>query len=902
MNAVVLLLVGSVLCVLSGCSRSGPSGEKSQNSQAPKLNTTISLQDSDTRAAKLSTAISLQEDGARRLANRDSRGAITCFQEAYQIRSNLLGRFQRDTYFSLEGFVTASIQELKHQELGPTLIELLTIGTNVLSKTEDRETLIKLLGNVSAQFDRLGMTAESTSARYQMLRLVGVGDGKAHNFANSFPEIEKAVAEAEKRAGPQLEALRNRIENLSKGVKPLGDDFHANAMHQFYATLESLAETLKSKNGVTDKDLAEIAKFAKTPEFALLQLRTNQNSRDVLSGRSLSRSRVSQENLVHEAIADLAKMDSNAFRILGEQVEGRKPMELPEKWATEEWERENSRFETGDSFTKVMGQKQSQSPFSMLPPEVAKNEETMAFLVMNVKGLLLDREFRLQKALAGSSLIEIRDLRKKISLAFEGSLDGRERLTESSPGNKNGGMPVAEMLMSDAASKEEQRLRTKGMALPQARRRPIIGKNEVQAHLPTNAVVIDFLRFGVDDGKATRIEEHYGALVLTARGKSKWISLGPAVQIDGLIHRYLEEMCDPAVPMSDTDFNQALHGLYDVVWSKFEDFIPEDTKRVYLAPDGALNLLPFATLLKNNHFLCEKVILCSIIGARDLINDHLPMDKSRGVDIWSNPDFGISPAILARQGNKGAATGSERAFLRKNFAPLEGTIQEASALENVARAFNLPKIQIHDGSHASESELAKVDRPFILHLATHGFYLRPSGNTASSAVRAMHGQEELDVAASLYRSGIALAGANTSIGVWDTILLPRSREDGILTSTEAAGLNLRGTWLVTLSACDTGSGGRVDGESLLCLQSGFLQSGAENVLCSLWRVNDVYTAQFMKLFYEKALATGDAPLALQMAQRDELWRRPRHSLRDRVKLVGPLTIAVRGHPFPDRSP
>jgi CHAT domain-containing protein len=46
----------------------------------------------------------------------------------------------------------------------------------------------------------------------------------------------------------------------------------------------------------------------------------------------------------------------------------------------------------------------------------------------------------------------------------------------------------------------------------------------------------------------------------------------------------------------------------------------------------------------------------------------------------------------------------------------------------------------------------------------------------------------------LLRSGLALAGAN---------LHKSGDDDGILTALEASGLNLWGTKLVTLSACDT---------------------------------------------------------------------------------------------------
>ena len=83
----------------------------------------------------------------------------------------------------------------------------------------------------------------------------------------------------------------------------------------------------------------------------------------------------------------------------------------------------------------------------------------------------------------------------------------------------------------------------------------------------------------------------------------------------------------------------------------------------------------------------------------------------------------------------------------------------------------------------------------------------------------------------LLRSGIALAGAN----------LPRQREAGILTALEASTLNLWGTQLVTLSACDTGVGAIRNGEGVYGLRRAFFLAGAETLVMSLWPVSDYVT-------------------------------------------------------------
>src|SRR4029079_7751533 len=91
-------------------------------------------------------------------------------------------------------------------------------------------------------------------------------------------------------------------------------------------------------------------------------------------------------------------------------------------------------------------------------------------------------------------------------------------------------------------------------------------------------------------------------------------------------------------------------------------------------------------------------------------------------------------------------------------------------------------------------------------------------------------------------SGIVLAGANRP---------PEAgKDDGILTALEVAELDLRGTELVVLSACETGLGRVVGGEGLLGLQRAFQVAGARSVIASLWAVDDQATRNLMERFYQ----------------------------------------------------
>ena len=93
----------------------------------------------------------------------------------------------------------------------------------------------------------------------------------------------------------------------------------------------------------------------------------------------------------------------------------------------------------------------------------------------------------------------------------------------------------------------------------------------------------------------------------------------------------------------------------------------------------------------------------------------------------------------------------------------------------------------------------------------------------------------------LLRSGLALAGAN---------LRKTGDDNGILTALEASGLNLWGTKLVTLSACDTGLGEVRTGEGVYGMRRSLMLAGAESLVMSLWAVSDYVTRQMMTTYYK----------------------------------------------------
>jgi CHAT domain-containing protein len=172
------------------------------------------------------------------------------------------------------------------------------------------------------------------------------------------------------------------------------------------------------------------------------------------------------------------------------------------------------------------------------------------------------------------------------------------------------------------------------------------------------------------------------------------------------------------------------------------------------------------------------------------------------------------------------------------FAPLVSTAREGRAIKAL-----FPEATFLSGASATKAALMAVDAPRFLHIATHGFFL---GSPAAFENP-------------LLRSGLALSGANVAAA---------RRGPGILTALEASNLNLWGTKLVTLSACDTGVGEVRSGEGVYGLRRAFFLAGAETLVMSLWPVTDSVTREMMTAYYgglRRGLGRGDALRQAQLA-------------------------------------
>mgnify|MGYP001800745326 CR=1 FL=1 len=299
-----------------------------------------------------------------------------------------------------------------------------------------------------------------------------------------------------------------------------------------------------------------------------------------------------------------------------------------------------------------------------------------------------------------------------------------------------------------------------------------------------------------------------------------------------------------------------------------------NNRHLLLSPDSQLNLIPFAALVsENNRHLIEDYQLTYITSGRDLLRLQLDNPSQQSPVILANPDYenpGSTELIQIAQAppdNK-RQRGNERStdITNLTFGPLPGTAEEANAVAPL-----LKNAHVLTQANATENVLKQLQGPSILHIATHGFFLEdidfsaPSDNRGLRAgIEIIANENDIPTQPStsntenpLLRSGLALAGFNQRNS---------GTEDGALTALEASSLNLYGTKLVVLSACDTGVGVTSTGQGVYGLRRAFVTAGAESQLMSLWQVSDYGTSALMELYYQNLKAGQGRSEALHNAQ------------------------------------
>ena len=377
-----------------------------------------------------------------------------------------------------------------------------------------------------------------------------------------------------------------------------------------------------------------------------------------------------------------------------------------------------------------------------------------------------------------------------------------------------------------------------------------ISSKDISQSLPPQSVLLEFVVYTPwrpePDSKSHRItsqEPRYAVYGLTRSGKIRWWDLGEKQALERIISDFQSGLSNPSHTYVKTKSKE----LFRKVMSPMQNFL-QGIDTIFIAPDGALNLIPFGALIDSSgHYLAQSYRAINYLSSgRELIrNNHTA--KVNEIVIVADPDYG-----QLKSGLPNACTSKDRRStlpISQGFERLCGTRLEADAISNI-----FPRAQVISDRNATETSIKSLQSPGILHLATHGFYLADL-LPAASANRSPSPLSSIDE--TLLRSGLIFAGANQR---------DSGNDDGVLTALEAIGLNLTNSRLVVLSACESGLGEVALGEGVFGLRRALTMAGAETQVMSLWKVSDSVTANIMARYYEllvSGLGRGEALLQVQ---------------------------------------
>lgn len=407
---------------------------------------------------------------------------------------------------------------------------------------------------------------------------------------------------------------------------------------------------------------------------------------------------------------------------------------------------------------------------------------------------------------------------------------------------------------------------------------------DVQKALQPGAAAIEYLRFTVTDGRAARA--FYLALVLRKDAAGpKLIPLGEATSLNNALRSAYQSQqgltrgvstAPKTLPAASGSGVSGTKDAYVAFWKPIEPAM-SGVARIYIAADGLLNQFPIGLFSdENGKCLFEKYDLRLVNSTKDLV-EAAPVLTARTAVLMGNPSFDLSESqqriALAKlnTGTLSAATEPETssAAASRGINVTGGKLNALPAtqteVDGIARQLAAAGWQVKSftGDLALEESLMAQKRPRLVHLATHGFFLpdQPFVKLTEKGVKQL-----IKIDDPMLRSGLFFAGANRAQAG-----APQAKglEDGILTSSEATQLDLQGTELVVLSACETGLGDQENGEGVFGLRRALQEAGAQSVMMSMWSVPDQETQELMTLFYKKWLAGADKQSALRQAQLEE---------------------------------
>lgn len=299
---------------------------------------------------------------------------------------------------------------------------------------------------------------------------------------------------------------------------------------------------------------------------------------------------------------------------------------------------------------------------------------------------------------------------------------------------------------------------------------------------------------------------------------------------------------------------------YSCIWEKLEPYFKKGDN-IYFAPHGLIHQLNIEVLCgKDGKPMNKKCNLYRLSSTGNLVEDRDDL-KYNSATLYGGLNYDTdTTSMLAINRNYVTTSSLQRGRLldesvqtRTGWDYLPGTAEE---VRNVGNILDRNRIETtiytnEAGTEEAFKALSGNSTP-IIHIATHGFYLEDKKARKEGLFEFAY-TDNVQTISPLKRSGLIFSGGQHA---WLGMEIPEGIDDGVLTAEEIAGMNLTGTDLLVLSACQTGLG-EITSEGVEGLQRGFKIAGVNTIIMSLWEVSDLATETMMTAFY-KSLTNGNS--------------------------------------------
>ena len=502
---------------------------------------------------------------------------------------------------------------------------------------------------------------------------------------------------------------------------------------------------------------------------------------------------------------------------------------------------------------------------AMVSKSIPESTELAYNTILLTKGLLMESTIDIQASVINSSdtsnIVLLKQLKKTkgtIAKIFSSRYQGPQQQQHWESNEDS----ILMKNLDFEADSIEQVLARSMLSVAEYKKDLHITWGDVKSKLTLDESAIEFAKYY--DWKDS--SDHYLALIIVKNSS----------------HPQLVNLCSER-QLEKLSTENDLSKIYSIIWEPLEPFL-HGIRKIYYSPVGRLNNIAFNGLYKkhnnNREYLLDKYELNQLTTTRylatglkeseaknfepsialfgDINYDELPESKHNSNNYFDTATASATPAIAKNDENN----------VRYGVSYLPATRKE---VENIAKILGSQNwdVSVFENRTASENKIKSLsdsNGKSIIHIATHGFsFPEPKGNIQSKENAGKDAFQFSDNP--MIRSGLLFSGANLTWQGKSDMMLSETHEDGILTAWELSQISLNKTKLVVLSACETGKGDIYGSEGTMGLKRALKIAGVENMIISLWKVDDEATMELMTLFYSELSKSKDLVSSFTSAQK-----------------------------------